>query len=279
MFRGFYTVASGMLAQQRRTEMLTNNMSNANTPGFKADQSSLRSFPEMLLRRYEQQAVPTQNGLKLPSNRIVGPVNTGVYVQDVTPNFNQGDLRETSLHTDIVLIDQHMPQNEEGSQSGSVFFTIENPDGGLRYTRNGNFTVDSAGFLTTGSGRYVLDENENRIRFSTDQFTVNENGMITEENGMTHRLGIAFIRNPSQLVKEGDGLYRASETAEVVNAYGEADVLFSTKQGYLEQSTVDISRTMTDLLTAYRAFEANQKVLQAYDRTMEKAANEIGRVN
>ena len=80
MFRGFYTVASGMLAQQRRTEMLTNNMANANTPGFKEDQSSLRAFPEMLLQRMDDQGahIPTQKGLNLPFNKQIGSLSTGV---------------------------------------------------------------------------------------------------------------------------------------------------------------------------------------------------------
>lgn len=279
MFRGFYTVASGMLAQQRRTEMLTNNMSNASTPGFKADQSSLRAFPEMLLKRYEKQHIPTEQGLNFPTNKTVGRLNTGVYAQEVIPSFQQGDLRETNLSTDIALIDMQMPQNEENGMVGSVFFTVENADGDIRYTRNGNFTVDQDGFLTTGSGLYVMDDNGNRINVATDQFTLSENGFITAENGTTARLGIIFARDPYRLVKEGDGLYRAEAGAELVNAYNENGVYFSTQQGFLERSTVDISRTMTDLLSAYRAFEANQKVLQAYDRSMEKAANEIGRIN
>ena len=60
MFKGFYTAASGMIAQQRRTEMLTNNMANANTPGYKADQSSVRSFPEMLLSRLDYKTIPAE---------------------------------------------------------------------------------------------------------------------------------------------------------------------------------------------------------------------------
>lgn len=63
LLRGFYTAASGMIAQQRRTEMLTNNISNANTPGFKADQSSLRAFPEMLLSSIDQKTIPTKKAL------------------------------------------------------------------------------------------------------------------------------------------------------------------------------------------------------------------------
>ncbi|UII55709.1 flagellar hook-basal body protein [Cytobacillus spongiae] len=278
MFRGFYTVASGMLAQQRRTEMLTNNMANANTPGFKADQSSLRAFPEMLLSRMDKQSIPTEKGSNLPINQLVGPINTGVYMQEAIPKFIQGDIYATDQNTDVALIDVNIPANNENGLKGSVFFTVQNPNGDLRYTRNGDFTLDGQGFLTTASGLYVLDDGGNPIQLSSDQFQVNETGLITGANGETARIGIGFADNPQRLIKEGDGLYRTEDGAALQNAYNANGVQFQMQQGYIERSNVDASRTMTDMLTAYRAFEANQKVLQAYDRSMDKAANEIGRI-
>ncbi|MFE8701812.1 flagellar hook-basal body protein [Cytobacillus sp. FJAT-54145] len=278
MFRGFYTVASGMITQQRRTDMLTNNMANANTPGFKADQSSLRAFPEMLLQRFESQSVPTEKGLNLPFNKTIGPINTGVYMQEVMPNYIQGALNTTDQRTDIALIDINMPPNEENGVNGSVFYTVQGPTGEVRYTRNGDFTLDGQGFLTTASGHYVLDEQGNTIQLANDQFSVGENGQLTGANGEVARLGVGFAANPYQLVKEGDGLFRTEDGNPLANAYNEAGIQFRLQQGALERSNVDVSRTMTDMLTAYRAFEANQKVLQAYDKSMEKAANEIGRL-
>lgn len=277
MFRGFYTVASGMLAQQRRTEMLTNNMANANTPGFKADQSSLRAFPEMLLQRFDEQKVPTVNGLNLPVNKQVGPINTGVYMQEVMPKFIQGDLQETGQSTDLAFLDVVMPQNQETGYSGSIFFTVQNAAGETRYTRNGDFTLDGQGFLTTSSGNFVLDAGGNRIQLSSDQFKVDESGLLQGAAGENVLLGIGYSANPFQLVKEGDGLYR-TEGGALGDARAQAGVQFSLQQGKLERSNVDVSRTMTDMLTAYRAFEANQKVLQAYDKSMDKAANEVGRI-
>jgi flagellar basal-body rod protein FlgF len=278
MFKGFYTVASGMLSQQRKTEMLANNMANANTPGFKADQSSMRAFPEMLLQRFDQQKIPTDNGLKLPINTVIGSINTGVYMQEAIPKFIQGDLRETELHTDVALVDINIPANEENGLKGTVLFTVQHPNGEIRYTRNGNFTVDGEGFLTTASGLYVLNEQGGRIQLSSDQFTINRNGVLTGENGETARLGIGFAENPQRLIKEGDGLFRTEDGNELPNAYNADGVQFSLQQGFLERSNVDVAKTMTEMLTAYRAFEANQKVLQAYDRSMEKAANDIGRI-
>jgi flagellar basal-body rod protein FlgF len=272
MFKGFYTVASGMFAQQRRTEMLTNNMSNANTPGFKADQATMRAFPEMLLQRFDKQQIPTENGLNLPFNKEIGTINTGVYMQEAIPKFIQGDLRETGRKTDVALLDVTMPEN------GSVFFTVRNTDGSVRYSRNGNFTIDAQGYLTTGSGHYVLDSAGQQIQLSSDRFTINESGVLTGENGESANLGVGFANDPRRLIKEGDGLFRTEDGAPLPNALGTAGVQFRTQQGFLEQSNVDVSKTMTDMMTAYRAFEANQKILQAYDKSMEKAANEIGRI-
>lgn len=278
MFRGFYTVASGMLAQQRRTEMLTNNMANANTPGFKAEQSSMRAFPEMLLQRFDEQKVPTVKGMNLPINQMVGPINTGVYMQEAMPKFIQGDVHDTGQSTDLALLDVLMPQNQETGFAGSVFFTVQNAQGEMRYTRNGDFTLDGDGFLTTSSGHYVLDTAGNPIQLASDQFTVDENGVLQGPAGETAILGVGYSANPFDLVKEGDGLFRTNDGAALGDARGVAGVQFSMLQGKIEKSNVDVSRTMTDMLTAYRAFEANQKVLQAYDKSMDKAANEIGRI-
>lgn len=277
MFKGFYTVASGMLAQQRKTEMLTNNMANANTPGFKAEQSSMRAFPEMLLKSYETKQIPTEKSLSLSSGQIVGSINTGVYMQEAMPNFIQGALQDTGQKTDLALIDSLMPTNEDGIQ-GTVFFTVQNAEGETRYTRNGDFTLDGQGYLTTGSGYYVLDREGDRIQLSSDQFAVDGNGYLQGTAGENANLGIAFSANPYQMVKEGDGLYRTADGAELGDARAAAGVDFNLQQGFLEGSNVDTGRTMTDMLTAYRAFEANQKVLQAYDKSMEKAANEVGRI-
>jgi flagellar basal-body rod protein FlgF len=278
MFRGFYTVASGMLAQQRKTEMLTNNMANANTPGYKADQASMRAFPEMLLERLDSAEAPTDRKISLPFNQTVGTLNTGVYMQETIPKFLQGDIRETGRKADIALVNGSMPADEDSGMQGSVFITVEGADG-PRYTRNGNLTVNGNGFLTTNSGYYVLDENGGRIQLETDDFKVGETGEILVEDTAVARLGIGFSENPNTMIKQGDGLFATEGNEPLQNAYDADGVVFSTKQGYLERSNVDASRTMTDMMTAYRAFEANQKVLQAYDRSMEKAANEIGRVN
>lgn len=274
MFRGFYTVGSGMIAQQRRTEMLANNMANANTPGFKAEQSSIRSFPEMFMSNLNATRIPTEKGLNLKGLSPVGELSTGVYMQETMPLFTQGSLRETGLTTDIALIEGNLPVNEETGEKGALFFRLENGAGNELYTRNGNFTLDAAGNLTNPMGHYVLDSNGQRIQLQNDNFSISDAGIIMQDGAAVATLGVSFAEQPSALMKQGNGLFASNDG----NLPGAANNSYSFQQGYLEASNVDAGRTMTDMLAAYRAFEANQKILQAYDRSMEKAV-EIGRVN
>lgn len=278
LFRGFYTVASGMIAQQRRTELLTNNMANANTPGYKADQSVIRSFPDMLMSRLGNTQIPTDDPLQLKTLNRVGAINAGVYMQETLPLFTQGQINETELTTDVALIDGNVPTNPATGKPGAFLFRLENQGQGESYTRNGNFTLDGQGFLVNPQGLYVLSDEGTRIQLQNDDFSVEADGRILVEDAEVNRIGISFAENPQALLKEDNGLFRTADETNLPSAYTTPEATFSMQQGFLEGSNVDSARTMTDMLTAYRAFEANQKVLQAYDRSMEKAVNEIGRV-
>ncbi|SDK14669.1 flagellar basal-body rod protein FlgG [Sediminibacillus albus] len=273
LLRGYYTAASGMLAQQRRQESLSNNIANAQTPGYKQDQATLKAFPELLLQRMESKDVPTSRGMNLPMQTQIGSINTGVYVQETVPDFAQGDLQETGIPTDVALINGTMPDED-----GGLFFTLQNEAGEERMTRNGNFTVDGDGFLVANQGYYVLDQAGNPIQTNGMEYTVTDEGNL-QFNGQEIPLGISYTANTNDLIKEGQGLYRMEDDADpAVNARAMAGVSFTVQQSYLEGSNVDSLQSMTDMMGAYRMFETNQKVLKAYDTSMEKAVNEIGRV-
>lgn len=279
MFKGFYTVATGMLAQQRRTEILTNNMANANTPGFKSDQSTIRSFPDMLMSAKGTTNVPTQKGLALNHTQQIGALNTGVYLQETLANNTQGSLLMTEIPTDVALVDMNLPVDAESGNKGAIYFRLQHPAGGEAYTRNGNFTLDGQGNLVNAQGLYVLSDTGQRIQLANDNISVTDNGAILDENGtQVATIGVAFAANPDVLMKQDNGLYRMLNDEVLPTAYGAQGVAFGMRHKQLESSNVDSARAMTDLLTAYRAFEANQKVLQAYDRSMDKAVNDIGRV-
>lgn len=277
MFKGFYTVATGMITQQRRTELLSNNLANANTPGFKADQSTIRSFPDMLMSSIGKTNAPANQQAGAEYMNQVGVLNTGTYLQETLPNYIQGQIYSTDFTTDMALIDGNLPQNEEGV-SGSIFFRLAHPDGGEAYTRNGNFTLDGQGYLVNGQGLYVLNDVGQRIQLPNDDFRLDESGAIYINNQQVARVGVSYAANPNMLQKQDNGLIRTENGVNLPSAYGANGVSFTLRQNFLEGSNVDSGRAMTDLMTAYRAFEANQKVLQAYDRSMEKAVNEIGKI-
>ncbi|WP_191557726.1 flagellar hook-basal body protein [Metabacillus idriensis] len=269
MLRGFYTATAGMLAQQRRTEMLSNNIANANTPGYKSDQAALKAFPEMLLKRVESSKVPA------PASPTVGTLNTGVYLQEMIPQFTQGDLRETGLSSDVALVEELVPYNEETNAKGALLFAVQTPANEVRYTRNGQFTRNENGELTL-AGNPVLGTNGQPISVASDQFEITPDGTVRVDGAEQAQIEIVFAGDTRTLIKEGNGLFRSDE--ELQTAVGNPDISYQLKQGYVEGSNVDVSKTYTEMMTAYRAFEANQKVLQAYDRSMDKAVNEIGRV-
>ncbi|WP_096185847.1 flagellar hook-basal body protein [Evansella halocellulosilytica] len=273
MLRGLYSAGAGMIAQQRRQEMLTNNLTNAETPGYKADQGSLRTFPNMLLS-----AIGTDHLQQYGTNRI-GDLATGVYMQEGTPNFLQGDIQETGNLTDMALLQGVVPEDEESGQNAMLFYTVESDDGDVRYTRNGNFTIDGAGFLTTSQGHYALDADGERINVDNEQIRVNAEGEIfSADDDLLGQLNVALVQDPAQLVKEGDGLLRYEGENEVVTAIGNDDVTYQIQQGFIERSNVDASQTMTEMMSAMRSFEANQRVMQAYDRSLERAVNDVGRL-
>ncbi|WP_099159427.1 flagellar hook-basal body protein [Virgibacillus ndiopensis] len=267
MLRGFYTAASGMLAQQRRQEALSNNIANANTPGYKADSPTLRAFPELLMQQMGSKSIPTSNGgLNLPVQNPIGTLNTGVYVQELVPNYTQGDVRETGISTDMALVNGTLPD-----ETGSLFFTVQNEDGEARYTRNGNFTVDGQGFLVTNQGYYVLDQAGNPIQTNGMDFAVTQDGFL-QAGGQTTPLGIAYTEDANELAKEGNGLFSGEAGAVPAGA------TFTVQQGFLERSNVDSLQSMTQMMESYRMFETNQRVLKAYDESMGKAVNEIARL-
>ena len=284
MFRGLYTATSGLMANNRKQQILTNNLANANTPGFKQDQTVLRAFPNQLIKAMEAgNTLP--NGTKIPSgHKTIGTLTTGVYAQESIPSFIQGTIKETGNSTDISLLSELLPTNLETQQKGTLTFAVGLDNGQIRYTQNGQFTVDPNGFLTTAEGYNVLNQNLQPIQVNSKEFTVQDNGQVVLKDGTANdRIWIGYTEEPAQFVKEGQGLLLwggnpegAPQFIEDVELLNNASTLL--KQGFVEQSNVDLTVTMTEMMNTYRGFESNQKVIQAYDRSMEKAVNEIGRI-
>lgn len=288
MLRGLYTATSGMVAQQRRHDTITNNIANLNTPGYKADNPLLRSFPEYLIQRVGD----TPKGMLHPR---VGRLAQGVFAEERVPTFKQGDLRETENPFDFALVSNLQVEGLNFDPTGravnddgefvfqpQAFFTVLDENGDRRYTRNGRFILNEQGEMITPAGYRVLGANGEPIQFNNrDKVRVDKNGTVRDD--LTGELIpdvqpflISRVENPNRLIREGNGVFRLGEDDEVRAV--EAGELVEIHQKHLEASNVDPSQSMVELMTAMRAYEANQKMIQFYDRSLDKAVNEVGRL-
>lgn len=299
MLRGLYTAASGMIAQQRKHDIVTNNIANINTPGFKGGTGINRSFPELLIAR-------VRSGKDEPGSATVGRINTGVMAEENVSLHAQGDAQETNNPFDFALVSnivvpgatfdssgKYVDENGQRIIQPQAFFTILNAEGEERYSLNGKFSLDANGQMIDSEGHRVLGRDGQPIvlvepgtRTPITNFRVTQTGIFTNvdgqpiagENGDPMAMMIMRIENPNELVREGNGLYRLSNPDEggfrPIDAADQVEV----RQGYVERSNVDAGQSMIDMMSALRAYEANQKMVQFYDKSMEKAVNEIGRI-
>lgn len=244
MLRGLYIASNGMLTQRKRMEVTSNNITNVETKGFKKDVLNVTTFNEVLLNRI--------NGGN-PSNGI-GSMNYGIHADDVSTNFEQGSLEETRLDTDLSL-------EEEG------FFVVQTPKG-LRYTRSGNFTVDSNGYLSTQEGYRVIGMN-GQVDVGTKGFSVDEMGNVRVGGAITNKLRIVNFTDPQSMNKDGGNIYDG-QVIDLANP--------KVKQGFLENSNVDIGQELVDMIEIQRSYDANQRVLKIIDESLGKAVNDIGRL-
>lgn len=279
MIRGLYTAAAGMISQQRKHDVLSNNIANANTPGFKQDQTVFRAFPDLLIERINDATAPFN------APQTVGHLNTGVFAEENLPQFLQGALMASDQPLDMALVD--------ADGSASSFFTVRTPAGEERYTRNGRFTVDTNGQLVTSEGYLVLgaDKQPIKARVTVDaqnnvyrqldakDIHIGADGLISaQSNGQSlqlGQLGIVKANDPRQMIREGQGVYRWAGSQPLTATAGTGT---EVRQGFIERSNVDPVETSVQMMTALRAYEANQKVIQFYDKSLDKAVNEVGRV-
>lgn len=258
MIRGLYTSGWSMLAIQKKMDVISNNMANVSTNGYKKDTLVLESFPSVLTK-----IIKDYNGTSR-SMRDIGTMELGSDVGEVFTYYSQGQLAKTENNLDMAIRD-----------SSNAFFTVlmEDAQGSRRemYTRDGSFSRNSGNYLVTGDGYAVLGEN-GPIMLGGGDFSVEEDGAVMQDGVVVDKLLIREFADTAALKKYGGNLIQADEDAQTVPFTG------TVQQGFTELSNVNIVREMTDMITVMRSYEANQKVLQAMDGTLEKAVNEVGAV-
>jgi len=278
MIRGLYTGASGMLSQMLQMDVVSNNLANVDKTGYKDDVTVFKSFPEMLIRRVNDDGVrkfPLGSYDKMP---IVGSIGTGVEVNEVYTNFKQGGLKQTENPFDLAL-------------EGDGFFVVET-DRGIRYTRNGSFLIDKDNFLVTKDGYKILGEN-GYIKVQNNNFVVNEKGEVvvnqdlynrkvvsnTENDwastSVIERLKIATFRELRELKKEGNSFYYETEFSGTAQ---QPKIMPKIRQGFLEQANVNIVEEMVKMIEVQRAYEANSKSVTSHDNALSKLINDMAKV-
>ncbi|MGL4774117.1 MAG: flagellar hook-basal body complex protein [Clostridium sp.] len=255
MIRSLYTAVSGLITMENKQASITNNMGNANTVGYKKENLVVKSFDEVMLQNKEK----SPSGLS--SVNKLGTISLGAEIDDVITYFTQGDLKETGNRSDMAI-------------DGRGFFVVQKGNERV-FTRDGNFKIDNNGYLITTTGDRVLGTNTRTgnvepIFVGNSKFLVDENNNINIDGASTHKLLTADFEDYGSLKKVGDNYY----TAE--NPIYNARVMIH--QGFVENSNVNITNEMVDMLTTMRSFETNQKFVSMLDETLGKAANEIGAV-
>lgn len=251
MLRSFYIAGTGMLAQRARMNVLTNNITNIDTTGYKKDTVVSRSFADLMIQN-------TKDPYLLKKSAFIGPQNTGIHVDIIATMFSQGDLEETRRPTDMAL-------------EGQGFFTIQTPEGN-RYTRDGSFSVGSDGYLITSDGHYISGQN-GRIYVGSESFVVDTLGNVTVGGQTVDRLSIVTFDDLSGLRKTGGNLYINYTNQPVWQAQN-----VKVMQGYLEGSNVNMADEVVNMVEINRAYELNQRVLRIIDESLAKSVNEVGRV-
>lgn len=258
MVRGLYTAASGALVAQSQADVIANNLANVNTNGFKRTLLQVQSADELAL--YRRQTDPSSNMRGRPSSAFIGNLGMGAQVMDTPAVFEQGTLAATGNPLDLAI-------------QGNAFFAIQTPQG-VRYTRDGQFAQDPTGRLVTMDGSLVLGTNGPvQLQQNAGAPQVDENGQITQGGRIVDQIALVQFGNITQVRPEGDNRFVASNAALPARATTGSTV----HQGYLERSNSNVVRSMVDLITAQRWFEANEKVIQTQDQANSWAIENVAK--
>jgi len=257
MVKGLYTAYTGMINEQRRVDVLANNLANASTTGFKAEGSTSESFKEVL-------AYKIKDTSEAGTARKLGSMSPGVKLGETYTDWSEGSFHTTDNAYDMCI-------------SGKGFFTIEFTNGNdetkTMYTRDGSFKINLENEIVNANGDYLLDVDGKHITVDPLQdVLVGTDGIIYQNDQQVAQIAIADFEDYDYLKKYGETYYEAIEGAT------EVDPIATVHNGMLETSNVQVAKEMVNLINFQRAYETNQKMIQAHDETLQVAVNDLGQV-
>jgi flagellar basal-body rod protein FlgG len=258
MIEGIYVSTAGALVQDAKHSVTANNVANVSTPGYKKQQLVFET------RLAEAQA----RNRSLPGTLPLTSAG-GNWIAESVTDFSQGTLNSTANPLDLAI-------------QGEGFFTVS--DGKQKYyTRDGSFTLDSQGRLTTGDGKFlVLDDQGKAIVINGDEVKINKDGMIvTRVGGQEVQSGRLALVTFKELQEKTPGLSKIVRPVGNVNfSYSGKNIVPAAgevRQGFIEQSTVNIVEEMAAMIAGFRAFEANMQAVRAQDSALQRAVEQVGR--
>ena len=268
MYQGFYTIASGILMQERSLNVLSNNLVNANTPGYKASRVISTTFEEQLLR--------VENGKDVRIGTAV-PITV---VSEAPTRYDSDSLVETDRPMDMAINGEgffriraaavQVDQGAEATDPDNIDTAITE-EGAVYLTRNGNFDIDNEGFLVLrGVGRVLGRRGEIDLKGSSS-FVVDESGAIYGEDGQyIDTLDIVVPDDGESLERVSNSLFQFAGEATGRSAEG-----YTMVQNWLESSNIDVNREYTMMMEAQRAFQSCSTALQIVDKINQQAAAQI----
>ena len=257
MVKGLYTAYTGMINEQNRMDVLTNNLANSDTNGFKKEGATSQSFDSLLALKIKDRS--ENPNLAHP----IGIANLGVKVGENYTGYSQGAFKVTDRPYDVAL-------------SGDGFFNIEytNKAGetSTMYTRDGAFVINTQGYLVNKDGDYVLGTN-GRIRLDpTKDVAIDTQGNISQNGARVAKIKLTDFENYDYIEHFGENYYRPVEgaTEKAANA--------TTNQGFIETSNVQVVQEMVEMISVSRQYESNQRLITTIDNSLQIVANQLGKV-
>ncbi len=249
MLKGFYNATSAMLTHQQNLNVVGNNMTNISTAGYKQKHYTATTFDEVMYSR-------------LGNKDGRGPeIGTQSYIRatsDITTDFRQGSLEPTGIALDFAI-------------NGDGFFAIQDANGNVTYTREGNFSLDDQGYLCLSDKGRVLDAQNNPIYMGTDQIKCDNYGSIfTKLGGYLGKIGVFSFADMDALTQNEQGMFLGNGAEVNTNAV--------VLNKHLERSNTDMVKQMTDMIAVQRSFQSAAQISKIYDQLMTKATNDIGRM-
>ena len=259
MTGSIYMAANGAIAYQRRLEILSNNLANTNTVGFKQDQTHFQTY---YLANLERPNTPVADR---------GLTQAPVFWSRLSSytDHTSGPQKATGNRLDLAI-------------NGRGFFCVQTPQG-LQYTRRGDFSIGADGLLVNNQGWPVLGENgEISVDSQADvtdpaghEFLVDDSGNVSVDGSIIGKLRIVDFENTDSLEKIGNTSFKPRSA----NAVESAAKDFSISQGAVELSNVNALQMMTELIEVHRGYESYQKVIRSVDEVNSKTINEVGRTS